>query len=105
MNSDQIRAEAIDRIARAHYRQQFGDAGYVWEETTETIRNHHRVTAAFAVDALGDLLPTITRYGVANPVNGEARFVDYTLESCKDFATEFETHVIQQHLTEWTSHE
>ncbi|WP_280465631.1 hypothetical protein [Nocardia brasiliensis] len=58
MNADEIRAEAIERIARADYLHAYGRDGYLWETTTETIHSRHRERAARHVDALGDLLPT-----------------------------------------------
>ncbi|MFD4457680.1 hypothetical protein [Nocardia sp. NPDC058480] len=57
MTPEEIRAEAIERIARADYLRRYRADGFMWETTTEAIRGQHRATAALAVDALGDMLP------------------------------------------------
>ena len=105
MTPEQIRTEAIERIARADYQHHYCG---VWEKATEEVRNDQRANATLTVDALGDLLPTGgIRYAVAHPVTGisDPRFVGFALEETKRFATEYDTHVIEQHLTEWTTHE
>lgn len=95
MTPEQIRDEAKRRLQTAlgtHYNE---DPTYM------------SALADVALEALGDLLPTGgIRYAVAHPVlNSEARFVGFTLGECKEFATKYDTHVIEQHLTEWTTHE
>lgn len=95
MTPEQIRPEAKRRLQTALRKHFDDDLQYM-------------SALADALDALGDLLPTGgIRYAVAHPVTGvsDPRFVGYTLEESKRFATEFDTHVIQQHLTEWTTHE
>ncbi len=95
MTPEQIRPEAKRRLQTALRKHFDDDLQYM-------------SALADALDALEDLLPTGgIRYAVAHPVTGtsDPRFVGYTLEECKEFATEFDTHVIEQHLTEWTTHE
>lgn len=95
MTPEQIRPEAKRRL-QAVLRKHFDDD------------LQYMSALADALDALEDLLPTGgIRYAVAHPVTGtsDPRFVGYTLEECKQFATEYDTHVIEQHLTEWTTHE
>jgi len=95
MTPEQIRPEAKRRLQTA-LRKHFDDD------------QQYMSALADALDALEDLLPTGgIRYAVAHPVTGtsDPRFVGYTLEECKRFATEFDTHIIEQHLTEWTTHE
>lgn len=95
MTPEQIRPEAkrrLQAVLRKHFDE---DLQYM-------------SALADALDAIEDLLPTGgIRYAVAHPVTGtsDPRFVGYTLEECKQFATEYDTHVIEQHLTEWTTHE
>lgn len=122
MTPEQIREEAIDRVARS-VAQMWADVQEMFESPYAKVRKAYvepeppvlyddnpeqwRKVAEPVVDALGDLLPTGgIRYAVAHPVlNSEARFVGFTLEECKEFATKYDTHVIEQHLTEWTTHE
>ncbi|MBT2265900.1 hypothetical protein [Rhodococcus erythropolis] len=95
MTPEQIRPEAKRRL-QAVLRKHFDDD------------LQYMSALADALDAIEDLLQTGgIRYAVAHPVTGtsDPRFVGYTLEECKRFATEFDTHVIEQHLTEWTTHE
>lgn len=95
MTPEQIRPEAKRRLQTALRKHFDDDLQYM-------------SALADALDALEDLLPTGgIRYAVAHPVTGtnDPRFVGYTLEECKRFATEFDTHVIERHLTEWTTHE
>ena len=95
MTPEQIRPEAKRRLQTA-LRKHFDDD------------QQYMSALADALDAIEDLLPTGgIRYAVAHPVTGisDPRFVGYTLEECKQFATEYDTHVIEQHLTEWTTHE
>lgn len=95
MTPEQIRPEAKRRL-QAALRKHFDDD------------LQYMSALADALDAFEDLLPTGgIRYAVAHPVTGtsDPRFVGYTLEECKQFATEYDTHVIEQHLTEWTTHE
>lgn len=95
MTPEQIRPEAKRRL-QAALRKHFDDD------------LQYMSALADALDALEDLLPTGgIRYAVAHPVTGisDPRFVGFELEECKQFATEYDTHVIQQHLTEWTAHE
>lgn len=95
MTPEQIRPEAKRRLQTA-LRKHFNDD------------LQYMSALADALDALEDLLPTGgIRYAVAHPVTGtsDPRFVGYTLEECKQFATKYDTHVIEQHLTEWTTHE
>ncbi|WP_415395190.1 hypothetical protein ACMTN4_07420 [Rhodococcus globerulus] len=66
---------------------------------------HMSAVADVVLAVLSDLLPTSTRYAVSHPVNGEPRFAGESLEDCERYAEEFETHVIRQYLTEWTTHE
>lgn len=94
MTPEQIRPEAKRRLQTA-FRKHFDDD------------LQYLSALADALDALEGLLPTGgIRYAVAHPVlNSEVRFVGFTLEECKEFATKYETHVIEQHLTEWSCHE
>lgn len=95
MTPEQIRPEAKRRLQTA-LRKHFDDD------------QQYMSALADALDAIEDLLPTGgIRYAVAHPVTGtsDPRFVGYTLEECKQFATEYDTHVIEQHLTEWSCHE
>jgi len=95
MTPEQIRPEAKRRLQTA-LRKHFNDD------------LQYMSALADALDALEDLLPTGgIRYAVAHPVTGtsDPRFVGYTLDECKQFATEYDTHVIEQHLTVWTTHE
>lgn len=95
MTPEQIRPEAKRRLQTALRKHFDDDLQYM-------------SALADALDALEDLLPTGgIRYAVAHPVTGtsDPRFVGYTLEECRAFATEFDTHVIEQHLTEWSRHE
>ncbi len=110
MTPEQIREEAIERIVIGTYNESREDIDPEWAVTEDEAREAQDATrewAARIVDFLGDLLPTGgIRYAVAHPVlNSEARFVGFTLQECKQFATEYDTHVIEQHLTEWTTHE
>lgn len=95
MTPEQIRPEAKRRL-QAALRKHFDDD------------LQYMSALADALDALGDLLPTGgIRYAVAHPVTGtsDPRFVGFELEETKRFAAEHDTHVIEQHLTEWTTHE
>lgn len=95
MTPEQIRPEAKRRL-QAALRKHFDDD------------LQYMSALADALDALEDLLPTGgIRYAVAHPVTGSSdpRFVGFELEECKEFATEYDTHIIEQHLTEWTTHE
>lgn len=95
MTPEQIRPEAKRRLQTALRKHFDDDLQYM-------------SALADALDALGDLLPTGgIRYAVAHPVTGisDPRFVGFELEETKRFATEYDTHVIEQHLTEWTTHE
>lgn len=95
MTPEQIRPEAKRRLQTALRKHFDDDLQYM-------------SALADALDAIEDLLPTGgIRYAVAHPVTGtsDPRFVGYTLEECKAFATKYDTHVIEQHLTEWTTHE
>lgn len=95
MTPEQIRPEAKRRLQTA-LRKHFNDD------------QQYMSALADALDALKDLPPTGgIRYAVAHPVTGtsDPRFVGYTLEECKKFATEYDTHVIEQNLTEWSRHE
>lgn len=95
MTPEQIRPEAKRRLQTA-LREHFDDD------------LQYMSALADALDALEDLLPTGgIRYAVAHPVTGasDPRFIGYTFEECIRFATEYDTHVIEQHLTEWTTHE
>lgn len=95
MTAEQIRPEAKRRLQTALRKRFDDDLQYM-------------SALADALDAIEDLLPTGgIRYAVAHPVTGisDPRFVGYTLEECKQFATEYDTHVIEQHLTEWSRHE
>ncbi|MFD3748356.1 hypothetical protein [Nocardia sp. NPDC058633] len=65
MTPEEIRAEAIERVARADWERDrelgrlFGDAA-TWEELDKLApgdENEWRVDAAVLVDALGDMLP------------------------------------------------
>lgn len=108
MTPDEIRTEAIERIARSAYYNGTMLCEQEWEQLPEEIRDLRRREATPAVDALGDLLPAGgIRYAVAHPVAGisDPRFVGFELEETERFATEYDTHVIEQHLTEWTTHE
>lgn len=96
MTPEQIREEARRRL-----QEEFGK--HFNEDPT-----YMSGLAGIALEVLEDLLPTGgIRYAVAHPVTGtsDPRFVGYTLEECKEFATKYDTHVIEQHLTEWTTHE
>lgn len=55
MSPEEIRAEAIERLARFRYEQ---DVPGEWESMPEEIRERARRWAAPVVDALGDMLPT-----------------------------------------------
>lgn len=95
MTPEQIRPEAKRRLQTALRKHFDDDVQYM-------------SALADALDALEGLLPTGgIRYAVAHPVTGtsDPRFVGFELEECKRFATEYDTHVIEQHLTEWTTHE
>ncbi|MFC4128959.1 hypothetical protein [Nocardia rhizosphaerae] len=60
MTAEEIRAEAIERVAQADfaYTEKFMGRAREWDAATESDRKFHREMAAVAVDALGDLLPT-----------------------------------------------
>lgn len=74
MNADEIRAEAIERLARARYTAV--NPGYDWNATTEFQRNAHRQSVAAAVDALGDLLPTWVEHDAfSTPGTMQRRYV------------------------------
>ena len=95
MTPEQIRPEAKRRLQTVLRKHFDDDLKYM-------------SALADALDAIEDLLPTGgIRYAVAHPVTGtsDPRFVGYTLEECRAFATEYDTHVIEQHLTEWSRHE
>ncbi|WP_280420042.1 hypothetical protein [Nocardia carnea] len=69
MTPEQIRAEAIEVIARAEYEHLHFTDGYRWESTTEFNRQAYRESVARHVDALAasGLLPTAhveTRGGI-----------------------------------------
>lgn len=64
MTPEEIRAEAIERVAQADfaYTEKFmGRAPREWDAATESDQKFHREMATIAVDALGDLLPTGTQ--------------------------------------------
>ena len=95
MTPEQIRPEAKRRLQTALRKHFDDDLQYM-------------SALADALDAIEDLLPTGgIRYAVAHPVTGtsDPRFVGFELEECKQFATEYDTHIIEQHLTEWTTNE
>ncbi|MGW3545876.1 hypothetical protein ACWDNI_35785 [Nocardia niigatensis] len=64
MNRDQIRAEAIERLARVQraadmaYRAGQADAASEWDDLSERMRDEYRKYVEQFVTALGDLLPT-----------------------------------------------
>lgn len=58
MTPEEIRAEAIDRIAHASYRADYGSKAVAWTELRDITRDRWREMATPLVDALGDLLPT-----------------------------------------------
>lgn len=60
MTPEEIRAEAIELIARDDYLRRWQADGFAWETTTEAIRGRYRARAATAVAALAtaNLLPT-----------------------------------------------
>lgn len=73
MNSEEIRAEVTERLARAEYmkdRETIPDMlgmttpPPVWEDATDGMRQEHRRFVAHLVDALGDLLPTGREFAV-----------------------------------------
>lgn len=108
MTPEQIREEAIERIAVGAYNADREGGDPDWADTDPVGREAALEWAAGIVDFLGDLLPTGgIRYAVAHPVSGtsDPRFVGFELEETKRFAAEHDTHVIEQHLTEWTTHE
>lgn len=109
MTPEQIREEATLRTAEALWVKDGSHGGVPnWFLLLPEDQDPYLVKAGAVVDALEGILPTGgIRYAVAHPVTGtsDPRFVGYTLEESKRFATEFDTHVIQQHLTEWTTHE
>lgn len=66
--SDNLRAEAIERIARSQWREDWRNAiarcGWTWETAEASVRDNYRDYAGRRVDALGDLLDaaeTLTR--------------------------------------------
>ena len=61
---EQIRGEAIDRIARAHYERVY-PTGVPWDSLDASWRERSRQIVTFLVDALGDLLPTGPALGYA----------------------------------------
>ncbi|MFF1946801.1 hypothetical protein ACFVWF_32205 [Rhodococcus qingshengii] len=108
MTPEQIRAEAIERIGESLWIQGGYRGDPKWRDLLPEEQAPYREKAVAAVIMLGGLLPTGgIRYAVAHPVTGtsDPRFVGFTLEECKEFATEYDTHVIEQHLTEWSRHE
>lgn len=105
MTSEQIRTEAIERVAKSSYYDGTMLGEQEWEQLPENVRELRRREAAPAVDALAELLPAHVRYGVRHPVTGEPRFVGEVLEDCEGYAEEFETTVIRQYLGEWVPHE
>ena len=125
MTSEQIRTEAIERVARGLYEVAANLSG-MKDPYLAAIRTVRRRPTdpepepfpsfedgkdqwiSFAtpiVEALGDMLPADVRYAVRNPASGKARFVDYELDECKDFADEYDATVIRQYLGEWVPHE
>ena len=124
MTSEQIRTEAIERVARGLHTVavQMRDAEdemmapynrfpYKERATREPLlpfdetKDLWLTAATPIVDALGDMLPTKVRHAVRHPVTGEARFVGEHQEDCQQYAEEFETTVIRQYLGEWVPHE
>ena len=121
MTPEQIRTEAIERVARGLYELATNVAGLndPYLAAIRVVKGQEPAPApsfedgkdqwiAFAtplVDALGDMLPTDVRYAVRNPASGIARFADYPLDECQDFADEYDATVIRQYLGEWVTNE
>lgn len=59
---EQIRREAVERLARAEFeddhRSEIAVFGWTWEGVAESMRDTYRLHAGRVVRALGDLLPT-----------------------------------------------
>ncbi|WP_063023693.1 hypothetical protein [Nocardia niwae] len=62
MNADDIRREAIERIARARFARGVGRNGRTWDELPDWAVTY-LASAAEDVDALGDLLATSAEWG------------------------------------------
>lgn len=64
MTAEEIRAEAIERLARGQFEHEeriYSTPDFperAWADVSEATQEAHRVDARVLVDALGDLLPT-----------------------------------------------
>lgn len=125
MTSEQIRTEAIERVARGLHAVavQMRDAEdemmapynrFPYRERAapepllpfDETKDLWLTAATPIVDELGDMLPTAVQFGVRHPVHqDQARFVGEPVEDCERYAEEFETTVIRQYLGEWVPHE
>ncbi|WP_043654588.1 hypothetical protein [Nocardia thailandica] len=89
MTAEQIRAEAIERIAREawaeHHRAEAKLDGRAWESERPAFQQIYRRWAARMVDALGDLLPT-----------GVERLAAYAVTD------ETDDRLMQRYVTAWT---
>lgn len=119
METEDLRADIIDRVARElhtlfthlrdyendmqipQYRFLHGDLDPI--PTFDTNPEPWRSLAEPILATLHHLLPTHSRYAVANPVTGEPRFINEPLDKCTRLAAEFDTRVIRQYLGEWST--
>ena len=68
---EQIRATAIERLARAEYEYDASvDFHPGWEKLPAEVRERYQIPATRAVDALGDLLPTGVEWAARNTGGG-----------------------------------
>ncbi|MGW5519075.1 hypothetical protein [Nocardia africana] len=103
MNAEEIRRQAIERIARAEYaatnRDYFDPE---WERLPSEVRDLYRRGARRAVDALGDLLPTGIEWGAALvPDENPIRTVVFGFTGDEDAARNWD-HPIRRYTTDWS---
>lgn len=70
MTAEQVRGEAIDRLARFEYEfthpphAYLNPSAWTWDARPESSRDLYREWAARRIDALGDMLPTEVESGL-----------------------------------------
>lgn len=84
--TEEIRAEAIERVAQADfaYTEKFMGRTREWDAAAESEREFHREIATVAVDALGDVLPTGVEQSAAEVLALRARVTE--AEEARDIA-------------------
>jgi hypothetical protein len=109
---EQIRAEAIERLARwEHMLTRAKEPDCVvppWDDDSEERREAHRAAVSGYVDALGDLLPTGIEWGsgvVEDHTGDRVRLVPWnnhdTEEAAREIAAAYKEPVMRAYTHDW----